>query len=43
MRVILFIIIYDVIGRLKIVFDELRDGFVILGFGIKMKKFLDFF
>ena len=43
MRVIQSIIIHDVIGRPKIVLDQLRDGLGTLGFGTKMKKFPDIF
>ena len=43
MRVIQSIIIHDVIGRPKIVLDQLRDGLATLGFGTKMKKFPDLF
>ena len=42
MRVIQSIIIHDVIGRPKIVLDQLRDGLATFGFGTKM-KFPDLF
>lgn len=43
MMVIQSIIIHDVIGRPKIVLDQLRDGLAILGFGEKMKNNPDLF
>lgn len=39
MRVIQGIILHDVIGRPKIVLDQLREGFATLGFGEKMAQF----
>ena len=43
MSVIQSIIIHDVIGRPKIVLDQLRDGLGALGFGARMKDFPDLF
>lgn len=39
MRVIQSIIVHDVIGRPKIVLDQLRDGLNTLGFGARMSEF----
>lgn len=35
--------IYDIIGKFKIVFDQLWEGFVVFGFGVVMLKYLDIF
>ena len=43
MRVIQNVIIHDVIGRPKIVLDQLREGLGTLGFGAKMKQCPDLF
>ena len=43
MRVIQGIIIHDVIGRPKIVLDQLREGLASLGFSAKMKDHPDIF
>lgn len=43
MSVIQSIIIHDVIGRPKMVLDQLRDGLGTLGFGEQMKKFPELF
>ena len=43
MSVIQSIIIHDVIGRPKIVLDQLRDGLGTLGFGARMKDVPDLF
>ena len=43
MSVIQSIIIHDVIGRPKIVLDQLRDGLGTLGFGAQMKDYPDLF
>ena len=43
MSVIQAIIIHDVIGRPKIVLDQLRDGLATFGFGEQMKKNPDLF
>ena len=43
MRVIQSLIIHDVIGRPKIVLDQLREGLQTLGFGTEMKQHPDLF
>ena len=43
MRVIQNVIFHDVIGRPKIILDQLREGLGTLGFGAKMKQCPDLF
>ena len=43
MKVIQAIIVHDVIGRPKIVLDQLREGLATLGFASRMKEFPELF